>query len=230
MKTAVHARELGSLSAYARVSADRGASLPVRIVPAVHSNCSAPYATVVRRARALKSRAVSRNTSVRAVAELPKPWKTKDARIVLEDGSVWPGVAFGAKGTKIGEVVFNTSLTGYQEIMTDPSYKEQFVCFTLPHIGNVGINLGTSAHEWRVRFKGWGAPVYWPNRKLCLEAVILLEVCCLSSRQYLPFINWFCKEFQLVLGPLHPCVHSMRLSMQRHGSFCDRVMLLLLRF
>lgn len=70
------------------------------------------------------------------------PFKKKDARLVLEDGSVWSGVAFGASGTEVGEVVFNTSITGYQEIMTDPSYKGQFVVFTHPHIGNVGINDG----------------------------------------------------------------------------------------
>lgn len=58
----------------------------------------------------------------------------------MEDGSVWQGTAFGATGTEVGEVVFNTSITGYQEIMTDPSYKGQFVCFTHPHIGNVGVN------------------------------------------------------------------------------------------
>ena len=72
----------------------------------------------------------------------PKPWKERDARLVLEDGSVWHGRAFGAKGTVVAEVVFNTSLTGYQEILTDPSYEGQFVAFTQPHIGNVGINEG----------------------------------------------------------------------------------------
>lgn len=77
---------------------------------------------------------------VRASAAPAKPWKKKDCRLVLEDGSVWLGTSFGAKGTQVGEVVFNTSLTGYQEIMTDPSYKGQFVAFTCPHIGNVGIN------------------------------------------------------------------------------------------
>ena len=79
-----------------------------------------------------------------------KPWKPSDCRLVLEDGSVWPGMAFGAKGTVLGEVVFNTSLTGYQEILTDPSYAGQFVLFTCPEIGNVGINLedmeSTQAH------------------------------------------------------------------------------------
>ena len=79
-----------------------------------------------------------------------KPWKPSDCRLVLEDGSVWPGQAFGAQGTALGEVVFNTSLTGYQEILTDPSYAGQFVLFTCPEIGNVGINLedmeSTKAH------------------------------------------------------------------------------------
>lgn len=70
------------------------------------------------------------------------PWQSADARLVLQDGSVWKGKAFGATDTEIGEVVFNTSITGYEEIMTDPSYRGQFVVFTHPHIGNVGINLG----------------------------------------------------------------------------------------
>lgn len=70
------------------------------------------------------------------------PWVKADARLVLADGSVWRGRAFGATDTEIGEVVFNTSITGYEEIMTDPSYRGQFVVFTHPHIGNVGINIG----------------------------------------------------------------------------------------
>ncbi len=60
--------------------------------------------------------------------------------LVLEDGSVFEGYSSGFKGTKFGEVVFNTALTGYQEILTDPSYKGQFVTMTYPHIGNYGIN------------------------------------------------------------------------------------------
>eukprot|EP00210_Caulerpa_lentillifera_P003265 g3116.t1 len=68
------------------------------------------------------------------------PWTRKTGRLALEDGTLWKGVNFGAKGTQVAEVVFNTSMTGYQEIMTDPSYKGQFVCFTYPHIGNVGTN------------------------------------------------------------------------------------------
>jgi carbamoyl-phosphate synthase small subunit len=61
--------------------------------------------------------------------------------LVLEDGSVFHGHSMGADGEWVGEVVFNTSMTGYQEIITDPSYWGQMVVFTCPHIGNVGINL-----------------------------------------------------------------------------------------
>jgi len=62
------------------------------------------------------------------------------AALVLADGSVFWGHGVGAAGTRIGEVCFNTSMTGYQEIMTDPSYAGQIVTFTFPHIGNVGAN------------------------------------------------------------------------------------------
>jgi carbamoyl-phosphate synthase small subunit len=61
------------------------------------------------------------------------------ARLVLEDGSVYEGESFGATADTIGEVVFNTSLTGYQEIATDPSYRFQIVVMTYPHIGNYGV-------------------------------------------------------------------------------------------
>jgi carbamoyl-phosphate synthase small subunit len=60
------------------------------------------------------------------------------ALLALEDGTLWPGCGFGAMGQTSGEIVFNTSLTGYQEILTDPSYHGQLVTMTLPHIGNVG--------------------------------------------------------------------------------------------
>jgi carbamoyl-phosphate synthase small subunit len=60
--------------------------------------------------------------------------------LALEDGSVFHGVPFGAPGTVVGEVCFNTSMTGYQEILTDPSYKGQIVTLTYPEIGNYGVN------------------------------------------------------------------------------------------
>ena len=62
------------------------------------------------------------------------------ALLALADGTVFEGSAFGAQGEAVGEVVFNTSLTGYQEILTDPSYKGQIVTMTYPEIGNVGVN------------------------------------------------------------------------------------------
>jgi carbamoyl-phosphate synthase small subunit len=66
--------------------------------------------------------------------------KTIPAILVLADGTVFKGVAIGAAGHTVGEVVFNTSMTGYQEILTDPSYTEQIVTLTYPHIGNYGTN------------------------------------------------------------------------------------------
>ena len=63
-----------------------------------------------------------------------------EAILALEDGRVFRGRAGGAPGERFGEVVFNTSLTGYQEIFTDPSYAGQIVILTYPHIGNYGTN------------------------------------------------------------------------------------------
>ncbi len=67
--------------------------------------------------------------------------KRERAVLALEDGTVYRGYAFGQRGETVGEVVFNTSMTGYQEIMTDPSYNGQIVCMTYPHIGNYGITV-----------------------------------------------------------------------------------------
>src|SRR6516162_8617165 len=64
----------------------------------------------------------------------------QSAKLALEDGTVYAGRAFGARGETFGEVVFNTSMTGYQEVLTDPSYKGQIVAMTYPLIGNYGIN------------------------------------------------------------------------------------------
>lgn len=65
---------------------------------------------------------------------------TKSAVLVLEDGTVFNGLAIGANGYAVGEVVFNTAMTGYQEILSDPSYAQQIITLTYPHIGNVGTN------------------------------------------------------------------------------------------
>lgn len=62
------------------------------------------------------------------------------AILALEDGTVFEGISVGAPGLSVGEVVFNTAMTGYQEILTDPSYARQLVTLTYPHIGNTGCN------------------------------------------------------------------------------------------
>jgi carbamoyl-phosphate synthase small subunit len=69
------------------------------------------------------------------------------ARLILEDGTVYEGQSFGSAATSIGEVVFNTSLTGYQEIATDPSYRFQIVVMTYPHIGNYGVESAVAQSE-----------------------------------------------------------------------------------
>ena len=67
--------------------------------------------------------------------------QTLPAILVLSDGTVFRGISIGASGHAVGEIVFNTSMTGYQEILTDPSYTKQIVTLTYPHIGNYGVNL-----------------------------------------------------------------------------------------
>src|SRR4051794_20745981 len=76
------------------------------------------------------------------------------AKLALEDGTVYTGRAFGADGETFGEVVFNTSMTGYQEVLTDPSYTGQLVCMTYPMIGNYGVNLDDSESN-RPRVEGF---------------------------------------------------------------------------
>src|SRR5690625_3296295 len=64
----------------------------------------------------------------------------EEALLVLEDGTVARGSAYGARGATLGEIVFTTAMTGYQETLTDPSYHRQIVMMTAPHVGNTGIN------------------------------------------------------------------------------------------
>ena len=68
------------------------------------------------------------------------PPEGADAALILSDGTVFWGIGLGAETSNVGEVCFNTSITGYQEILTDPSYAGQIITFTFPHIGNVGAN------------------------------------------------------------------------------------------
>ena len=84
---------------------------------------------------------MAQNTNSGRTDAAPRPRRNKPtAVLVLSDGSVFEGIGFGATATNVGEVCFNTSMTGYQEIMTDPSYAGQIITFTFPHIGNVGAN------------------------------------------------------------------------------------------
>ena len=71
------------------------------------------------------------------------PFKKK-AKLVLSNGITFSGYSFGEKGSTVGEVVFNTGMTGYQEVITDPSYYGQILTFTYPEIGNTGINFEDS--------------------------------------------------------------------------------------
>ena len=77
------------------------------------------------------------------------PYK-KNAKLVLSNGLVFPGFSFGASGSTVGEIVFNTGMTGYQEVITDPSYHGQILTFTFPEIGNTGINLEDSESNTNV--------------------------------------------------------------------------------
>jgi len=78
------------------------------------------------------------------------PYK-KNAKLVLSNGIVFPGFSFGALGTSVGEIVFNTGMTGYQEVISDPSYYGQILTFTYPEIGNTGINLEDSESNKSVK-------------------------------------------------------------------------------
>src|SRR5918996_1189515 len=82
------------------------------------------------------------------------------AILALADGTYFEGESFGAPGEAMGEVVFNTSLTGYQEILTDPSYKGQIVTMTYPEIGNVGVNA-EDVESRRPFVEGFVVKEYW---------------------------------------------------------------------
>jgi carbamoyl-phosphate synthase small subunit len=86
----------------------------------------------------------------------------REAILALADGRIFRGRAFGAIGETVGEVVFNTAMTGYQEVLTDPSYKGQIVCMTYPEIGNVGINAD-DAESAGVHVEGFVVKDYRPR-------------------------------------------------------------------
>ncbi|KAK9804592.1 hypothetical protein WJX73_004577 [Symbiochloris irregularis] len=137
-----------------------------------HSPLGAWFNKEYRAAKALYARA--------GYAEYIHPAPFLRART---DGSVWSGKAFGAGGNVVAEVVFNTSITGYQEIMTDPSYQGQFVVFTHPHIGNTGINLDDME-----------------SKKAHLSGIVVRDLSCIvSNYRSAMSLAEYCKQ-QGVLG------------------------------
>ena len=111
---------------------------------------------------------------------------TTPAILALEDGSIFKGLAIGATGQSIGEVVFNTSMTGYQEILTDPSYAHQIVTLTYPHIGNTGTNAEDeeSAFVWAAGLVIRDLPLMasnWRNTQPLDEYLIANNVVAISD-------------------------------------------------
>ena len=107
------------------------------------------------------------NESKMTLSSVPMPGSPSgEAHLVLADGTVLSGIGFGHRGTAVGEVVFNTGMTGYQEVLTDPSYEGQLVTFTYPELGNTGVNAddqeaaspharGVIARQLAPRFSNW---------------------------------------------------------------------------
>jgi carbamoyl-phosphate synthase small subunit len=94
------------------------------------------------------------------------------ALLVLEDGTVYEGQSCGAEGEAFGELVFNTAMSGYQEVVSDPSYAGQIVCFTYPQIGN----YGTCAADMQ-------------SERLSLAGVVVRDMCC-ARRASSPSRGW----------------------------------------
>src|SRR5258706_8186205 len=112
------------------------------------------------------------------------------AILALADGKCFEGLGFGAQGEAIGEVVFNTSMTGYQEILTDPSYRGQLVCMTYTEIGNVGVNP-EDVESRRPFVEGfivreyWHEPSSWRSRQPLgdyLRASGIVGICGIDTR------------------------------------------------
>ena len=99
---------------------------------------------------------------------------TLKARLLLDNGMVFEGKSFGAEGTSFGEIVFNTSISGYQEVLTDPSYSEQVIVMTYPEIGNYGINAFDCEGE-KIFAKGFIVKNYCKNESHYLSSKTLAQ-------------------------------------------------------
>src|SRR5690625_3083800 len=129
-----------------------------------------------------KRRAVDRQAARRDKLSSPKGGATMRAVLVLEDGSAFYGTAVGKIGEAHGEVVFNTSMTGYQEILTDPSCSGEIVTMTYPMIGNVGVN-SEDLQSKRIHARGiivhelCSSPSSWRSRDLLNAFLVEQDVC-----------------------------------------------------
>jgi carbamoyl-phosphate synthase small subunit len=110
-------------------------SLPSWVVQPLHSLTGLSYEVLLGAPKTDAAAIAKPAASITALVPAARP-----ALLALADGSVFVGEAFGTTGQAVGEVVFNTAMSGYQEILTDPSYTQQIVTLTYPHIGNVGTN------------------------------------------------------------------------------------------
>ena len=131
--------------------------------------------------------------------------------LVLEDGSIFHGEGFGEEKVDVGEIVFNTSMTGYQEIITDPSYKKQIITFTHPHIGNTGINEedheSNAIHASGIVVKEFCTkPSNWRSKQTLEEFLIeqkIMAVSGINTRQLTQIIR--------EKGSMACCIGSSRL-------------------
>src|SRR5262245_1450366 len=90
---------------------------------------------------AIQQNAIASATYNLCLGDIHTMTNRTSALLALEDGTTWPGTALGTSGERAGEVIFNTAMTGYQEVLTDPSYYGQIVVMTAPHIDNTGVNM-----------------------------------------------------------------------------------------
>ena len=109
-----------------------------------------------------------------------------DVKLLLENGISFEGIGFGYQKIGVGEVVFNTAITGYQEILTDPSYDGQIITFTYPHIGNTGINFEDNESK-QISARGMivknfcDFPSNWRSKLSLEEFLIEQKVICISD-------------------------------------------------
>ena len=140
---------------------------------------------------------------------------TEAALLALEDGNIFRGIGIGAKGSSTGEVVFNTAMTGYQEILTDPSYAQQIVTLTYPHIGNTGTNEEDNESE-RVHASGLvirDLPVLASNWRKCQDLNEFLK-----ERNVIAIAEIDTRRLTRLLrskGPLNGCFYPMQISVKK---------------